>query len=191
MIEFNLKKIKIWIYMLCKHPVIFFKKTITTNLLIKSRSNINNIDKIKEGNNVVLGYDTRINFFGDSRLYIGSGTYCCNRNSFLVGADIKIGENVLLASDICITSENHGINPESKKFYMNQDLVFSPVEIGDGCWIGEKAIILPGVKIGKKSIIGAGSIVTTSIPDYSIAVGNPAKVIKKYNVKEKQWEYVK
>jgi acetyltransferase-like isoleucine patch superfamily enzyme len=61
------------------------------------------------------------------------------------------------------------------------------VRIEKGCWIGEKVIILPGVNIGERSIIGAGSVVTKSIPAYSIAVGNPARVIKTWNKDSKQW----
>ena len=58
------------------------------------------------------------------------------------------------------------------------------------CWVGEKVIIMPGVTIGDRSIIGAGAIVTRDIPPYSIAVGNPAKVIKRYNFKTHSWEKV-
>ena len=89
-----------------------------------------------------------------------------------------------------ISSENHGMDPESEKSYMRQPLVSKPVSIGDGCWIGEKVCILPGVTIGKKCVIGAGSVVTKSIPDYSIAVGNPAKVVKQYNFETQHWEKV-
>ena len=62
------------------------------------------------------------------------------------------------------------------------------VFIGEGSWIGEKVCILSGVSIGKKCIIGAGSVVTKSIPSYSIAAGNPAKVLKVYNFESKRWE---
>lgn len=103
---------------------------------------------------------------------------------------IVISNDVLIASNVLITNENHGINPELEDTYMNQELEYSNVFIGEGCWIGEKVIILPGVRIGKKSIIGAGSVVTKSIPDYSIAVGNPAKVIKSYNFKNHSWEKI-
>lgn len=107
--------------------------------------------------------------------------------TILAGEDIYIGNDVLMASNILITSENHGSNPESKTPYMDQPLNGKKVFIEDGCWIGEKVVILPGVKIGKKCIIGAGSIVTKSIPDYSIAVGNPARVIKKYDFDLHEW----
>ena len=71
---------------------------------------------------------------------------------------------------------------------MDQPLNSKAINIGDGCWLGEKVCVLPGVTIGKKCIIGAGSIVTKSIPDFSIAVGNPAKVIKKYNFETHKWD---
>ena len=103
---------------------------------------------------------------------------------------ITIGDDVLFASNVLVTNENHGMNPESNEPYMNQALNSKDVKIGDGCWIGEKVIILPGVSIGEKCIIGAGSVVTKSVPNYSIVVGNPAKIIKKYNFNIKRWEVV-
>ncbi len=109
--------------------------------------------------------------------------------SILNASEVTIGDNVLIASYVLITSENHGMDPEELS-YMQQPLVSRPVSIGDGCWIGEKVCVLPGVNIGKKCIIGAGSVVTKSIPDYSIAVGNPAKIIKRYNLDLHKWEQV-
>ena len=107
--------------------------------------------------------------------------------TILNASTVTIGNDVLFASHVMISSENHGMDPESEKSYMAQPLESKPVSIGDGCWIGEKVCILPGVNIGKKCIIGAGSVVTKSIPDYSIAVGNPAKVIKRYNFENHNW----
>ena len=106
------------------------------------------------------------------------------------GAKINIGNDVLIASNVLITNENHGINPDDLNEYMNQKLYCKNVSIGDGCWIGEKVCILPGVNIGKKCVIGAGAIVTKSVPDYSIAVGNPARVIKKYDFNKHSWENI-
>lgn len=109
--------------------------------------------------------------------------------SILNASEVTIGDNVLIASHVLITSENHGMNPEEIS-YMKQPLVSQPVSIGDGCWIGEKVCVLPGVDIGKKCIIGAGSVVTKSIPDYSVAAGNPARIIKRYNLDLHKWEQV-
>lgn len=123
-------------------------------------------------------------------IQIGNHCYIGYYFSILNASSVTLGNDVLIASHVLISSENHGIDPETDTPYMNQSLRSTPVSIGDGCWIGEKACILPGVKIGKKCIIGANSVVTKSIPDYSIAVGNPAKVIKKYNFMNHQWESV-
>lgn len=123
-----------------------------------------------------------------AKIKIGDGCFIAYNNSFLAGADIVLGNQVLLASNILISSENHGMNPECDIPYMDQQLETASVSIGDGAWIGERVIILPGVRIGEKAIVGAGSIVTKTVPAYSIAVGNPAKIIKKYNFESHCWE---
>ena len=144
-------------------------------------------DRLIVGKKVRIGNYTRINFYSNGSLYIDDGCYIGQRNSFLVGADINIGKGTLMASDICITSENHSVNPMSSIGYGGQPLICKPVSIGNGCWVGEKVVILPGVSIGDKSIIGAGSVVTRDIPHYAIAVGNPAKIVKRYSFERNEW----
>ena len=121
-------------------------------------------------------------------IYIGNNCYLGFGLSLLNASKISIGNSVLMASNILISSENHGMDPESDVPYMEQDLTARDVIIKDGAWIGQNVCILPGVTIGEKAIIGAGSIVTKSVPDYCIAVGNPARVIKKYNFSTHKWE---
>lgn len=123
-------------------------------------------------------------------IYIGNHCYIAYHLTLLAGADIRIGNEVLIASDVLITSMNHGMNPESDIAYMDQPLICKDISIGDGTWIGEKVCILPGIHIGNKCVIGAGSVVTRNIPDYSIAAGNPARVIKQYNFQKHQWENI-
>jgi maltose O-acetyltransferase len=74
-------------------------------------------------------------------------------------------------------TSNHPLEAESRKTLENA----LPITIGNDCWIGGNAIICPGIKIGNGCVIGAGSVVTKNIPDNSLAVGNPAKVIRKLN----------
>ncbi|HEY0895880.1 MAG TPA: DapH/DapD/GlmU-related protein, partial [Sphingobacteriaceae bacterium] len=69
-----------------------------------------------------------------------------------------------------------------------QKVQVRPVVISDNVWVGANAVITPGVTIGKHVVIGAGSVVTHDIPDYSVAVGIPARVVKKYNFDLKSWE---
>ena len=136
--------------------------------------------------------DSRIQLYPElvdkkPQLQIGNGCFFGYRLCILVGADISIGNKVLMASDITIVSENHSVNPEAELPYMKQKLRVAPVTIGDNCWIGDKVIILPGVNVGEGCVVGAGAIVTKDIPPYSIAVGNPARVIKRYNFDMHKW----
>ena len=144
------------------------------------------------GNDTQILSNSRIQVFPklvdtDPHLTIGNGCFMGFRLCVLAGADIKIGNNVLMASDVTIASENHGMDPENELPYMKQKLIVAPVTIGDNCWIGDKVIILPGTSIGQGSIIGAGAVVTKDVPAYSIAVGNPAHVIKKYDFGIHEW----
>lgn len=164
-------------------------------------ANIMGLEDISIGENTtILGHSRIVNFHNNLisspplsipfGVHIGENCYIGYYFTILNASSVTIGDHVLIASHVMISSENHGVDPESDMPYMNQPLVSKPVSIGEGSWIGEKVCILPGVTIGKKCIIGAGSVVTKSIPDYSIAVGNPTKVIKQYNFKTHNWEKV-
>lgn len=101
------------------------------------------------------------------------------RGSGIVGhLSIEIGDDVWTGHHIYITDQNHGFDdpdlPISKQFPAEQ-----PVRVGDGSWIGHGAVILPGAQIGRHVVIGANSVVSGEIPDYSVAVGAPARVIRR------------
>lgn len=157
-------------------------------------ANIQGRESIEIGDGTVILDHSRIANYRtegiEPQIRIGKNCYICYYFTILNSSSVTIGDNVLFASHVLISSENHGMDPESELPYMSQPLESKLVSIGDGCWIGEKVCILPGVSIGKKSIIGAGSVVTKDVPDYSIAVGNPARVIKQYNFKTHKWEKV-
>ncbi len=93
---------------------------------------------------------------------------------FLDAAPITIGKHVLIGPGVHIYTATHPTNAIER-----QTIEFAkPVSIGNDCWIGGNSVICPGVTIGDGCTIGAGSVVTKNIPDNSLAVGNPAKVIK-------------
>ncbi len=100
---------------------------------------------------------------------------------------IEIGKGSLIASGCMITDNDHGTDPEDD-LYVKQILKSSPTTIEDYVWLGENVCVLSGSHIGKRSIIGANSVVKGFIPAYCIAVGNPAKVVKQYNFETKLWE---
>ena len=112
------------------------------------------------------------------------------------GEKIVIGNNVLIASKVFISDINHGnytgIDQDNPMSIPNsRALSTKSIEIKDNVWIGEGVCIMSGVTIGFGCIIGASSVVTKSIPDYCIAVGTPAKVIKKYDFEKNEWLPIK
>lgn len=124
---------------------------------------------------IKLGYESSIHmggFITGNRISIGDNTVI-NRGVYLDGrVSLTIGNNVNITHQTLIQTLTH--DPQNPDFIC----IECPVFIGDHVWIGAKAIILPGVAIGEGAVVGAGAVVTKDIPPYSIAVGNPAKVIK-------------
>ena len=93
-------------------------------------------------------------------------------------AQIVIEDYALIGSGVHVYVSNHRFSDTNVPIYFQGHSEVSCVHIKRGCWVGANSIILPGVTIGKNSVIGAGSVVTKSIPDFAVAVGSPAKVIK-------------
>jgi len=102
---------------------------------------------------------------------------------------VKIGDNVMLAQNVVVSGLNHGYQ-DINIAPVFQKVDCRPILIDDGVWIGANSIVTAGVTIGKHSVIGAGSVVTRDIPEFSVAVGNPAKIIKKYSPLSCEWEKV-
>ena len=100
---------------------------------------------------------------------------------------VHIGHSVLIAANCYITDHDHlWHNPETPAI-QNDHVIAEETRIGDKVWIGEKVVVLKGVTIGANSIVGSGSIVTKSIPPFSVAVGNPARVIRSFDHDSGTW----
>ena len=99
---------------------------------------------------------------------------------------IEIGANTAIAAHVTITDINHPYSDISIPVE-RQDIEVSQVKIGKDCKIYNNSVILPGVVIGNHVVIGANSVVTHNIPDYCVAVGCPAKVIKRYDFEQNKW----
>ena len=95
-----------------------------------------------------------------------------------VRGPLEIGANVMMGPDVIIMTSSHNVDSTSIPMNQQGSLPKQKVVIGDDVWIGTRVIILPGVRVGTGSIIGAGAVVTKDVPDYSIVVGVPAKIIK-------------
>ncbi|WP_429181288.1 sugar O-acetyltransferase [Aeromonas salmonicida] len=108
-------------------------------------------------------------------IHIGEQTFFNFNVTILDVGEVHIGNHVLLAPNVQIYTATHSMDYLARR---NWTAYNKPVHIGDDCWIGGGAIICPGVTIGARSIIGAGAVVTRDIPADSVAVGNPARVIR-------------
>ncbi len=102
-------------------------------------------------------------------------------------SEIIIEDDVMFASNIHINDGMHGYDTANIAYKYQKISRVAPITIKKGCWIGQNVMIMPGVTIGEFSIIGANSIVTESIPERCIAVGNPAKVIKRWDETVRNW----
>ena len=105
---------------------------------------------------------------------IGKNVYINSNALMMSRGGITIEDDVMIAANVSLLTNNH--DP-----YEREILLCKPIVIGQGSWIGAGATILPGVTVGKYAIVGAASVVTHDVPNYGVAVGNPAKLIKTLN----------
>ncbi|MGE3174727.1 MAG: DapH/DapD/GlmU-related protein [Planctomycetota bacterium] len=106
-----------------------------------------------------------------------------------VGAvsEITIGDRVGIGAGVFLTDHEHDLRDPENPFLTHQWLVASPIVIEDDAFIGERAVILRGTRIGRGAIIGANSVVKGDIPPYSIAAGIPARVVRRYDPEQAAW----
>jgi len=115
----------------------------------------------------------------DTEAVVSIGDRCLiGKGSGIVGHErIEIGDDVFTGHQVYITDANHGYEdpdlPIGRQFAPPR-----PVRIGSGSWLGHGSIVLPGVTIGEHVVVGAGSVVTDDLPDFTVAVGNPARVVR-------------
>jgi acetyltransferase-like isoleucine patch superfamily enzyme len=144
--------------------------TIKCNLLRVAGLKINGVAFIDRGFRCIQPQNITV----DDKVSLG------HDNHIWAFTPVRIGHHTMTAKDLLIISASHDVSTF-------EPLVGQEVEIGPGCWIGARVTILGGVKIGRGCVIGAGSVVRTSIPDWSVAVGVPAKVIRKREPSLKIW----
>ncbi|MGZ3837357.1 MAG: acyltransferase [Flavisolibacter sp.] len=117
---------------------------------------------------VIIGDETRI---GMGNVIIGP---------------VTIGNAVIFAQNVVLSGLNHGYEDIALPISKQKETT-APILVEDECWIGANAVITAGVTVGKHSVVAAGAVVTKDIPPYSVAVGNPARVIKRYDFEKKEW----
>lgn len=127
------------------------------------------------------------------RIFIGHNSQISMFSRIASANFVKIGNNVMFGPNIFVADYNHEYKDvETPVMYQGiyskwLDKSKPCLEIDDDCWIGTNTTIVGNVHIGKHCVIGANSVVNSDLPDYSVAVGCPAKVIKRYDVEQKKW----
>lgn len=146
------------------------------------------------GSGFTTGYRCRFEIFdfkSGFKLKIGENCKIGDNVHIVASENVTIGDGCLMASNIFISDTNHGSENDAPTIPPDErELTSCPVTIGKNVWVGEGVCILPGARIGDGCIIGAHSIVKGDIPSFTVVVGAPAKVVKKYNFDNKIWEKV-
>lgn len=163
------------------------------------KSKIKNPMKIEGAKRILIGKDSTIGFQSwlasmpltgpDSILKIGDNCRLGNINHIYCTQSITIENNVLTADKVYISDNIHTYENPNVPILGQPIKQCKAVVIKEGAWLGENVCVI-GACVGKNSVVGANSVVTHDIPDYSIAVGAPARVIKKYNFETGNWEKV-
>lgn len=128
---------------------------------------------IKHGENIYIEPPFHCEY--GTHIQVGKNFYANTGCVMLDVAKVTIGDNVLFGPNVCIYTAGHPIHPEIRNSCYEYGI---PIVIGDNVWIGGSSVILPGVKIGSNTVIGAGSVVTKDIPVNVCAAGNPCRVIR-------------
>lgn len=122
-------------------------------------------------------------------LRIGKGCVFGYNNHIAAASSVRIGDHVLTANNVYISDNLHEYRDITRPVMHQPVVVKGKVDIGDGCWLGENVAVI-GASVGRNCVIGANAVVTRDIPDYSVAVGIPARVIRRYDATSRQWHAV-
>lgn len=165
---------------------------VGTGFTIAGRTSVRNEghrDQVRIGSEVTL-LDDELRCYRDGQIVIGNRVWMSLRGQVISATSIEIGSDCIFGRDVYISDTNeHPVDPEVRRAQTRAHFLqgtppdryaaaSSPVSIGDGVWVGERAIILKGVTIGRDSVVAAGSVVTKDVPARSVVAGNPARVVK-------------
>jgi acetyltransferase-like isoleucine patch superfamily enzyme len=161
----------------------FHKKGKNSRIRSRTRLDVLPFNDFEMGDNSIIEDFCTINN-GVGAVYIGNRTLV-GMSNVIIGP-VNIGDDVIIAQNVVISGLNHSYQdvnfPISK-----QPVITSPVKIGKDSWIAANVVITAGVTVGVHAVIAAGAVVTKDVPDFCVAAGNPAKVIKRYDPKTGLW----
>jgi acetyltransferase-like isoleucine patch superfamily enzyme len=151
--------------------------TFGKNLFVEGNLDIDEGSRIFLGDRVRLGKNIYLGVWPEGKLVVGNHSYIGRGTIILANESVAIGNDCLIAPGCHISDVNHGV--AAGELIRKQPLVSSPVQIGNDVWVSTGCSILPGITIGDGAVIGARSVVTHDVPANAVAVGSPARIIRK------------
>ncbi len=124
--------------------------------------------------------------WGGKHVHFGNGVYANYNLTLVDDTHIYVGDKTMFGPGVTVATAGHPVLPELREEYFQFN---APVRIGRRCWIGAGVIILPGVTVGDDSVIGAGSVVTKDVPERVVAAGNPCRVLRPINEKDREYYF--
>lgn len=124
--------------------------------------------------------------FGGGHVHFGKNIYANFGLTMVDDTHIYVGDYTMFGPNVIIATAGHPILPELREKNYQYNM---PVRIGKNCWLGAGVIIVPGITIGDNVVIGAGSVVTKDLPSNVVAVGNPCKVLREVNERDKEYYF--
>lgn len=164
---------------------IFFNK-LDSNSIIKNPMILVNVDKISIGKNVFIRDFARLEVINSGSLIIEDGVTFEQRCHVTAANTMIVGKNTLISFDVSIQDTDHEYEDLNLPV-AQQPLKVSKTYIGENCFIGSGAKIQAGTILGKHCIVGTNAVVRGTFPDYSVIVGIPARIVKRYDLEKKEW----
>ena len=124
--------------------------------------------------------------FGGHHVHFGNSVYANFNLTLVDDTHIYVGDHTMFGPNVVVATAGHPIVPELRELAYQYN---APVHIGRNCWLGAGVLVLPGITIGDNSVIGAGSVVTKDIPANVVAVGNPCRVLREINEKDREYYF--
>ncbi|MCD7723213.1 MAG: sugar O-acetyltransferase [Clostridiales bacterium] len=124
--------------------------------------------------------------FGGANVHFGDNVYANFNLTMVDDTHIYVGSHTMFGPNVTVATAGHPILPQLRQQNYQYNM---PVRIGENCWIGAGALIMPGVTIGDNVVVGAGSVVTKDLPSNTVAVGNPCRVMRNVNEKDKEYYF--
>ena len=117
-------------------------------------------------------------------LVVGDGTAIAGSCVLSAAVSVRVGRRVLFARNVYVSDHIHAYEDRTQAVLDQGFERLDPVVIGDGAWLGQNVVVCPGVTIGSGAVVGANSVVTEDVPAYSLAVGAPARIVRRFGVEE-------